>query len=84
MSTAFEKYQRLEASALWRETPEAQRREVIISIGDASLLISDMQDRPLSHWSLTAVERANPGKTPAIFIPGGDDSESLELAENEV
>ncbi|MCH2250123.1 MAG: hypothetical protein MK042_10025 [Cognatishimia sp.] len=84
MSTAFEKYQRIEASALWRESPEAQRREVIISIGDASLLISDMQDRPLSHWSLTAVERANPGKTPAIFIPGGDDSESLELAENEV
>lgn len=83
MSTAFDKYQRLEASALWREAPEAQRREVIISIGDASLLISDMQDRPLAHWSLAAVERANPGKTPAIFIPGGDDSESLELAENE-
>lgn len=83
MSTAFEKYQRLEASALWRQSPEAQRREVIISIGDASLLISDLQDRPLSHWSLAALERANPGKTPAIYNPGGDDSESLELAENE-
>ena len=83
MSTAFEKYQRLEASALWRESPEAQRREVIVSIGDASLLIADMQDRPLSHWSLAAVERANPGKVPAVFVPGGNDSESIELAENE-
>lgn len=83
MSTALQKYQRLEASGLWRETPEAQRREVIVSIGDASLLISDMQDRPLAHWSLAAVERANPGKSPALFIPDGNDGETLELADNE-
>lgn len=83
MSTALNKYQRLEASGLWREAPEVQRREVIISIGDASLIISDLQDRPLGHWSLFAVERINPGKTPAIFGPDGAEGETLELAENE-
>lgn len=83
MTTAFDKYQRLEASALWREGPSAQRREVILSIGDASLIISDLQDRPLGHWSLAAVERQNPGSTPAIFFPGGDPEETLELQENE-
>lgn len=83
MSTVFEKYQRLEASALWREAPDAQRREVIISIGQASLLISDLQDRPLGHWSLAAVQRLNPGKSPAILTPDGSDNETLELAANE-
>ena len=83
MSTALQKYQRLEASALWRETPDAQRREVIISVGDASLLISDLQDRPLAHWSLAAVVRANPGKTPVIFAPGGNEGETLELDASE-
>jgi hypothetical protein len=82
--TALDKYQRLEASGLWRENADAQRREVIVSIGDASLTICDMQDRPLTHWSIPAVERANPGKRPAIFHPDADPTETLEFAENEV
>lgn len=81
--TALKKYQRLEASGLWRATPEEQRREVIASIGDATLVISDMQDRPLTHWSIPAIKRANPGKLPAVYHPAGDSSETLELAENE-
>ena len=81
--TALKKYQRLEASGLWRAAPEEQRREVIASIGDATLVISDMQDRPLTHWSIPAIKRANPGKLPAVYHPAGDSSETLELAENE-
>lgn len=81
--TALNKYQRLEASGLWRANADAQRREVIASIGDATLVISDMQDRPLAHWSIAAIERANPGKTPATFHPYGDADETLELGESE-
>ena len=81
--TALNQYQRLEASALWRPAPDEQRREVIVSVGDATLIISDMQDRALTHWSIPAVERANPGKVPAVFHPDGDPNETLELAENE-
>lgn len=81
--TALDKYQRIEASGLWRPTGEAQRVDVIASIGDATLVISDLQDRALTHWSLAAVVRANPGKRPAIYHPAGDDSETLELSGDE-
>lgn len=81
--TALQEYQRLEASALWRPSPEEQRREVILSIGEATLVISDTSDRPLTHWSLAAIARANPDETPAIYHPEGDPSETLELAEDE-
>ena len=79
MSTALEKFQRLEATALWRETPDAQRRDVIVSLGDATLVIKDSNDRALTHWSLPAVRRLNPGERPAVFYPDGDPSETLEI-----
>ncbi|WP_299349873.1 hypothetical protein [uncultured Shimia sp.] len=81
--TALDKYDRIEASALWRAGADAQRREVIVSIGDASLTISDLQDRPLAHWSLAALERENPGERPAIFFPDGDPDEILEISSDE-
>lgn len=81
--TALREYERLEASGLWRPTPEEQRREVIVSVGEATLTISDMNDRALTHWSLAAVERKNPGTFPAIYHPDGDPGETLEMAEDE-
>ncbi len=81
--TALQKYDRLEGAGLWRPSPEEQRREVIISIGDATLVITDLKDQPLAHWSLPALERANPGQRPAIYHPDGDPGETLELAEDE-
>ncbi|MGH1464952.1 MAG: hypothetical protein ACRBBQ_06295 [Cognatishimia sp.] len=80
---ALNKYQRLEASGLWRETAEAQRREVIVAVGDATLVVTDMQERPLAHWSLPAVYRANPGETPALYHPVGSPDETLEIAGDE-
>jgi len=84
--TALTKYQRLEAPGLWRSAPGEQRRDVIVSIGDATLTISDMQDRALTHWSLPAVHRLNPGKRPALFAPSGgeDEAEELELADDDM
>lgn len=81
--TALEKYQRIEATGLWRPDADTQRREVIVSIGDATLIITDMQERALTHWSLAAIERANPVELPAIYHPDGDPSEVLELSEDE-
>ncbi|MDW4498722.1 hypothetical protein R5H30_12070 [Sulfitobacter sp. D35] len=81
--TALRKYARLEASALWRPTAEAQRRDVIVSIGDATLVVSDLRDQALTHWSLAAVQRANPGVRPAIFHPDGDPGETLEISADE-
>lgn len=81
--TALTQYQRIEAAALWREHGAEQRRDVIISLGDSTLVISDLHERPLAHWALSAIKRDNPGKTPAIYRPDNDSRETLELAENE-
>ncbi|MEY8827340.1 hypothetical protein AB9K34_02810 [Sedimentitalea sp. XS_ASV28] len=81
--TALKKYERLEASGLWRASPDEQRREVIVKIGEATLTITDTKEQPLAHWSLAAVQRQNPGDFPAIFFPDGDPGETLEIAEDE-
>lgn len=80
--TALSKYDRLEATGLWRESPESQRREVIVSIGDATLVISDLNDTALTHWSLAAIERAPSKGAGAVFSPDGDPGETLELTSN--
>lgn len=78
--TALKKYQRLESPGLWRETPASQRREVVVAFRDATLVMSDPRtEQPLSHWSLPAIQRANPGEMPAIFVPAPGDDESLEI-----
>ncbi|MEX5730007.1 hypothetical protein Ga0609869_003360 [Rhodovulum iodosum] len=77
--TALTQYQRLESPGLWREAPEAQRRDVIVTFGDNSLVISDLRETALAHWSLAAVERLNPGTRPALYSPGEDAVETLEI-----
>ncbi|WP_353390510.1 hypothetical protein [Ruegeria sp. HU-ET01832] len=81
--TALKQYQRIEATGLWRPSPDVQRREVVVSIGEATLTISDFNDKALTHWSLAALERQNPGVYPAVFNPDGDPDETLELEETE-
>lgn len=78
--TALKKYQRLESPGLWRDTPEAQRREVVVAFREATLVLSDPRtERALTHWSLPAVERLNPGQLPALYSPGEDSDETLEM-----
>jgi hypothetical protein len=79
--TALTEYQRLESTGLWRETPDSQRREVVISLGDATLMISTMAETALSHWSLPAVKRLNSGKIPALYAPDGEADELLEISD---
>ena len=79
--TALNEYQRLECTGLWRATPDEQRRDVFVSIGDATLVIYDGAERALAHWSLPAIERLNPGEEPAIYGPGADAPEQVEIAD---
>ncbi|GAA3864862.1 hypothetical protein [Celeribacter arenosi] len=81
--TALTDYDRLEASALWRPEGSTQRREVIVSVGEATLTISDLNDNPLSHWSLPAIERVNgTNEQRAIYRPGSDTDERLETEDS--
>ncbi|MCB1406736.1 MAG: hypothetical protein KDK01_10890, partial [Rhodobacteraceae bacterium] len=69
--TALDKYARLEGPGVWRDGPDAQRRDVAVSLGDASLMIADARSgMMLSHWSLPAVQRLNRGTKPALYSPG--------------
>ncbi|MEP3346399.1 MAG: hypothetical protein ABJN34_15210 [Litoreibacter sp.] len=77
--TALKEYDRLESTGIWRESPDAQRLDVLISFGNATLIIRDKTDTALAHWSLAAIERLNPGARPALFRPGPDAGEELEL-----
>lgn len=79
--TALKQYKRLEALGLWRERAEDQRREVVVSLGETSLVMSSASGAPLGHWSLPAVERANPGRSPAIYTPAPDSDETLEITD---
>ncbi len=83
--TALQQYQKLECSGLWRDMPEAQRRDVVVSFGEASLTLTDPRSGlALAHWSLPAVDRLNPGVLPALYAPGADAPESLELQDTDM
>ncbi len=83
-TTVLEQYQRLEAEGIWRPEPDAQRRDVIVSIGEATLTLSDPNEQVLTHWSLAALYRMNPGVRPAIYTPGADAPDTLEIADKEM
>ena len=80
--TAIRGYERLESPGLWRPTPDAQRREVIVSIGAATLMLRDTAERPLAHWSLAAIRRLNGEETPALYGPGADAEDTLEIEDD--
>lgn len=82
--TALDAYDRLESGGLWRPAPEAQRREVTVGFGATTLVLSDSAGRPVSHWSLPAIRRLNPGDRPAVYTPDETDAETLEVDEPEM
>ncbi|WP_116133232.1 hypothetical protein [Tropicimonas sp. IMCC34043] len=79
--TALKQFARLESSGVWRPDAEAQRQDVVVSFGDASLVISNKTMKALSHWSLAAVVRINRGEMPALYTPSADGTETLEIED---
>ena len=83
--TALKKYVKLESVGVWRDAPQDQRRNVVVSFGAASLTLSDPKtELAFSHWSLPAVVRHNPGELPAVYSPGSDATETLELDDHDM
>lgn len=79
--TALNAYARLESSGLWRPAPDAQRIDVGLSFGKATLVMTDAAGRPLAHWSLPAIQRLNPGVAPALYSPDPQAVETLEIED---
>ena len=79
--TALDGLDRLEAPALWRSGAEAPPRAVHVAVGKAELVMQDADGAALTHWSLPALERRNPGAMPARYGPGPNAAEELEVEE---
>ena len=78
--TALRKYQRLEATGLWRDRPDSRLREVVVGLRDATLILSNPKtEMALAQWSLPALVRLNPGAMPAMFSPDADGLEMVEI-----
>ncbi|WP_371153527.1 hypothetical protein [Jannaschia sp. 2305UL9-9] len=82
--TAIDGIERLETTGLWRPEAGAQRQEVYVSIGEAELVVQDRSGSALSHWSLPALIRLNPGRDPARYAPARRADEELEITEPEM
>ena len=82
--TALHGYDRLEAPGLWRPGWNEDRQPVIVSLGEATLTLSDAGG-PLAHWSLPAVRRV--GEDPPLYAPadaggeGDPEGETLEVED---
>lgn len=82
--TALSEFQRLESQGSWRETPEAPLREVIVSLGDATLVLFDPKtDKPLSHWSLASVSRKAPQGGKTVYSPCSDSADETLAVDDE-
>jgi hypothetical protein len=82
--TALERYQRLEATGLWREGPDAPAREVIVSFGDATLTLSDLEERPLGHWALAGMRALEETRDGATYATTADGYETLTIRDGEM
>ncbi|MBE9477369.1 MAG: hypothetical protein IME92_09480 [Proteobacteria bacterium] len=79
--TALDKFERLESLGLWKETDTSQKKEVIVSFGKASLVLSDHKDTPLTHWALGAVEITAASDEKVIYTPDKKSFETLEISD---
>jgi hypothetical protein len=78
--TALHQYSRLEAAGLWRSAPEAPRREVIVGLRDATIVLIDPKtEGPLAQWSLPAIVRVGAFEGFVIYGAHEDGEETLEL-----
>lgn len=82
--TALDKYIRLEAVGQWKETADGDPREVVVSFGDATLVLSDFQENPLCHWALAATRRVSIDGTRAIYTPDTAGFETLEINDSDM
>jgi len=79
--TALEQYIRLEATGRWKPRSDEDWREVLVSFGNATLVLSDFEDHPLTHWSLAATRRVSDAAQSVTYAPDMDSDEALEISD---
>ncbi len=82
--TAIDKYTRLEALGQWRENPDQPPREVVVSFGNATLVLADLDENPLCHWAMAATSLLSLSGTKAVYTPDTEGFETLEIDDSEM
>lgn len=77
--TAIEKYTRLETLGQWRESPDVTAREVVVSFENTTLVLSDLEEKPLCHWAMAATVRISLVGSKAVYTPDTEGFETLEI-----
>ena len=81
-ATALRRYARLESTGLWTPPDGDAAHEVLVSLGESTLILSDLSDRPVAHWSLPALRRID--GDPPTYAPGADSDEALAVEDAEM
>jgi len=79
--TALQEYQRLESTGLWRESNQEEPVEVVISFGTATLVLSTLDEAPLTHWSLSALSKTKTTGAAVIYTPDAQGEETLLISD---
>lgn len=82
--TALDRYTRLEALGQWREAPDQDPQEVVVSFGNATLVLSDLNENPLCHWAMAATSRMSFKGSKAVYTPDMEGFETLEIDDAEM
>jgi hypothetical protein len=82
--TALERYIRLEALGLWRESPDAEPLEVVVSFGVATLVLTDLDDNPLGHWALAGVQAIGKDGRATVYAMTPDGGETLTIRDRDM
>lgn len=82
--TALERYERLEAPGRYFDGETARPRDVIVKFGDASLVIANMEDLPITHWSLAGVRDISHKGGGLALAPDFESDERLLIDDAEM
>lgn len=82
--TALKRYDLLEAEGRYFDGKSAAPREVVVKFGDASLMILDLQDMPITHWPLATLRDLGAAGPGLSLIPDFGSDERLSISDTDM
>ena len=82
--TALKQYELLEAEGRYFDGKSAAPSEVIVKFGDASLMILDLQDMPITHWPLATLRSLGAEGPGLSLIPDFGADERLTISDDQM
>lgn len=82
--TALKKFSRLEAKAVWIENSDKSPKQVILSFGKSSIIISDENGFPIDHWNFNSIIIISESKDETIFSQESNKIEKLIIKDDEM